>query len=93
MPTTTAAPIGRASNSFLRALPMAMARQSGCRAPIPHPENLEIRAEYRGGNRPIPETPPGVPTGFGLAASGGMLPKLASARGSGGRAAQLALTI
>jgi hypothetical protein len=33
----------------------------------------------------IPETPPGVPTGFGLAASGGMLPKLASGqRGSGG---------
>jgi hypothetical protein len=42
----------------------------------------------------IPETPPGVPTGFGLAASGGMLPKLASGqRGSGGRAVQLALTL
>ena len=36
----------------------------------------------------------GVPTGFGLAVSGGPLPKLASGqRGSGGRAVQLALTI
>jgi hypothetical protein len=51
----------------------------------PAPKTWVIRAEYRGEMGQIPETPPGVPTGFGLAASGGMLPRLASGqRGSGG---------
>jgi hypothetical protein len=39
----------------------------------------------------IPETPPGVPTGFGLAVSGGSLPKLAIDSGDRGRAVQLAI--
>jgi hypothetical protein len=42
----------------------------------------------------IPETPPGVPTGFGLAASGGMLPKLAMGqRGIGGDVLSTSRTI
>ena len=52
------------------------ARQPGCRAPIPRPENLgdTSRIPWREVGQ-IPETPPGVPTGFGLAASGGIAAK------------------
>ena len=62
------------------------ARQPGCRAPIPRPENLgdTSRIPWREVGQ-IPETPPGVPTGFGFGSvGGGSLPKLASGqRGSG----------
>src|SRR4051794_16854641 len=71
---------------------MAKGSAVGLPSPDPHAQYLGIRAEYRGGNWPNTRNPAGVPTGFGLAASGGMLPKLASGqRGSGGRAVQLAL--
>ena len=60
--------------------------------PDPRPETpvTQSRVPWREVGR-IPETPPGVPTGFGLAVSGGSLPKLAIDSGDRGRAVQLAI--
>ena len=63
--------------------------------PDPRPETpvTRSRVPWQEVGR-IPETPPGVPTGFGLAVSGGSLPKLAiGQRGSGGVLANSRLTI
>ena len=76
------------NNGVLRA-----GERSRDRQPLtPRPETpvTQSRVPWREVGR-IPETPPGVPTGFGLAVSGGSLPKLAIDSGDRGRAVQLAI--
>src|SRR3954453_2473494 len=62
------------------------ARQPGLPSPDPPPRNSgdTNRVPWREVGQ-IPETPPGVPTGFGFGSVGGIAAKLASGqRGSGG---------
>jgi hypothetical protein len=71
------------------------ARQTSRRALIPAPKLVVTDSRVRGGDGgQIPETPPGVPTGFGLGSVGGdRCQKRDWTAGIGGGAVQLALTI
>jgi hypothetical protein len=79
------APAGCAESG--RGILWRRARQSGCRAPIPRPENLGIRAEYRGGNWPNTRNPAGGADGVWVGSVGGDAAKAREwTAGIGGRA-------
>ena len=77
MPTTTAAPIGRASNSFNPAS-SADGEGLGSQAAEPRspaPKTWVIRAEYRGGNWPNTRNPAGGADGVWVGSVGGIAAK------------------